>query len=126
MFGKLKFTDIPTDPLILSVVAGMILGGVAVVAALTYFKKWGYLWKEWLTTVDHKKIGIMYIIFAMVMLLRGFADGIMMRTQQALAIGSQQGFMDAHHFDQIFSAHGTIMIIFVAMPFLFGLMNPND
>ena len=123
MFGKLKFTDIPTDPLILSVVAGMILGGVAVVAALTYFKKWGYLWKEWLTTVDHKKIGIMYIIFAMVMLLRGFADGIMMRTQQALAIGSQQGFMDAHHFDQIFSAHGTIMIIFVAMPFLFGLMN---
>lgn len=91
MFGKLKFTDIPTDPLILSVVAGMILGGVAVVAALTYFKKWGYLWKEWLTTVDHKKIGIMYIIFAMVMLLRGFADGIMMRTQQALAIGSQQG-----------------------------------
>ena len=123
MFGKLKFTDIPTDPLILSVVAGMILGGVAIVAALTYFKKWGYLWKEWLTSVDHKKIGIMYIIFAMVMLLRGFADGIMMRTQQAMAIGAQEGFMDAHHFDQIFSAHGTIMIIFVAMPFMFGLMN---
>ncbi len=123
MFGKLKFTDIPTDPLILSVVIGMVLGAIAVVAALTYFKKWGYLWREWLTSVDHKKIGIMYIIFALIMLLRGFADGIMMRAQQAMAIGEGQGFMDAHHFDQIFSAHGTIMIIFVAMPFLFGLMN---
>lgn len=123
MFGKLKFTDIPTDPLILSVVIGMIVGAVAIIAALTYFKKWGYLWKEWLTSVDHKKIGIMYIIFAVVMLLRGFADGIMMRTQQAMALGANQGYMDAHHFDQIFSAHGTIMIIFVAMPFMFGLMN---
>ena len=123
MFGKLDFTAIPHDPLILSVVAGMVLGGVAVVAALTYFKKWGYLWKEWLTSVDHKKIGIMYIVFALIMLLRGFADGIMMRTQQVMAIGAEQGFMDAHHFDQIFSAHGTIMIIFVAMPFMFGLMN---
>ncbi len=123
MFGKLDFNAIPHDPLILSVVAGMILGAVAIVAALTYFKKWGYLWKEWLTSVDHKKIGIMYIIFSLVMLLRGFADGIMMRTQQAMAIGAEEGFMDAHHFDQIFSAHGTIMIIFVAMPFMFGLMN---
>jgi cytochrome o ubiquinol oxidase subunit 1 len=123
MFGKLTITDIPNDPLILSVVAGMVLGAVAIVAALTYFKKWGYLWTEWLTSVDHKKIGIMYIIFSLVMLLRGFADGIMMRTQQAMAIGAGEGFMDAHHFDQIFSAHGTIMIIFVAMPFMFGLMN---
>ena len=123
MFGKLTITDIPNDPLILSVVAGMVLGAVVIVAARTYFKKWGYLWTEWLTSVGHKKMGIMYIIFSLVMLLRGFADGIMMRTQQAMAIGASEGFMDAHHFDQIFSAHGTIMIIFVAMPFMFGLMN---
>ncbi|NLO69881.1 MAG: cytochrome o ubiquinol oxidase subunit I [Porphyromonadaceae bacterium] len=123
MFGKLTTGDIVQDPLTLIVVIGMIGGAIAVVAGLTYFKKWGYLWREWLTSVDHKKIGIMYIVFSLVMLLRGFADGIMMRTQQAMAIGESQGFMDAHHFDQIFSAHGTIMIIFVAMPFLFGLMN---
>src|SRR5262249_54624352 len=82
-----------------------------------------YLWREWITSVDHKRIGVMYIVLALVMLLRGFADGIMMRTQQAIASGGGQGYLPPEHFDQIFSAHGTIMIFFVAMPFVIGLMN---
>ena len=82
-----------------------------------------YLWREWLTSVDHKRIGIMYIILALIMLLRGFADAIMMRAQQAVAAGGAQGYLPPEHFDQIFSAHGTIMIFFMAMPFVIGMMN---
>ena len=84
---------------------------------------WPYLWREWLTSVDHKRIGVMYIVLALLMLLRGFADAIMMRAQQAVAAGGAQGYLPPEHFDQIFSAHGTIMIFFVAMPFVIGLMN---
>ncbi len=73
--------------------------------------------------VDHKRLGIMYIIVAIVMLLRGFADAIMMRSQQALASAGEAGFLPPHHYDQIFTAHGVIMIFFVAMPFVIGLMN---
>ena len=80
------------------------------------------LWREWIASVDHKRIGIMYILLAMVMLLRGFSDAIMMRSQQALAFQSP-GYLPPDHYDQIFSAHGTIMIFFVAMPFVIGLMN---
>ncbi len=98
-------------------------GALALVAGLTYFKKWGWLWREWLTTQDAKKIGVMYTLVATVMLLRGFGDAIMMRLQQALASGDSSGFLDADHFQQIFSAHGTIMIFFVAMGLMFGLIN---
>jgi cytochrome o ubiquinol oxidase subunit 1 len=99
------------------------LGGIAVVGALTYFRLWGYLWNEWFTSIDHKKIGIMYIILALVMLLRGFADAIMMRVQQAIASGGSEGYLPPHHYDQIFTAHGVIMIFFMAMPMITGLMN---
>ena len=91
--------------------------------AVTWHGQWGYLWREWFTTVDHKKIGIMYIILAIVMLLRGFADAIMMVTQKALAVGASEGYLPPHHYDQIFTAHGTIMIFFMAMPFVTGVMN---
>src|SRR5207245_11262074 len=91
--------------------------------ALFYFKKWKWLLTEWLTTVDHKKIGVMYIILAGVMLLRGFADAIMMRLQQAIAVGHSVGYLPPEHYDQIFTAHGVIMIFFMAMPFMFGLIN---
>src|SRR5690606_30275279 len=91
--------------------------------ALTKYRLWGYLWKEWFTSVDHKKIGIMYIILALVMFLRGFADAIMMRLQQVWAFGGSEGYLNSHHYDQIFTAHGVIMIFFVAMPFVTGLMN---
>lgn len=124
MFGKLTLDAIPFhEPIIMVTVSAIILGGILIVAAMTYFKKWTWLWKEWLTSVDHKKIGIMYIIVAMVMLLRGFADAIMMRAQSALASGGSEGFLNAHHYDQIFTAHGVIMIFFMAMPFMVGLMN---
>jgi len=104
--------------------AGAIVG-VVIVCALAWItlKGWlPYLWREWITSVDHKQIGIMYTLLAMVMLLRGFSDAIMMRAQQAFAFQSD-GFLPPEHYNQIFSAHGTLMIFFVAMPFMIGLMN---
>jgi cytochrome o ubiquinol oxidase subunit 1 len=121
--GKLTFADIPHDPIIISTLVGAGIGGLLVLALITKFKLWGYLWKEWFTSVDHKKIGVMYLIVAFVMLLRGFADAIMMRTQQAIAANGAEGFLPPHHYDQIFTAHGVIMIFFVAMPLITGLMN---
>jgi len=124
MFGKLTLQEIPfDDPIVMSAVGFMLVGMLAIPGLITYYRQWPYIWKVWLTSVDHKKIGVMYTILALVMLLRGFADALMMRSQQALAVGANQGFLPPHHYDQIFSAHGTIMIIFMAMPFLTGLMN---
>ncbi|MFN3443735.1 MAG: cbb3-type cytochrome c oxidase subunit I, partial [Rhizobium rosettiformans] len=123
LLGRLNWSAIPTDPIVLSTFVVVAIGGAATVAALTYYRLWGYLWREWLTSVDHKKIGIMYIILALVMLVRGFADAIMMRLQQVLAFNGSEGYLNAHHYDQIFTAHGVIMIFFVAMPFVTGLMN---
>lgn len=90
---------------------------------MTKYRVWGPLWRDWLTSIDHKKIGIMYIVLGLVMLLRGFADAVMMRAQQAIAFGDQAGFLPPHHYDQIFTAHGVIMIFFVAMPLVTGFMN---
>ncbi|AEF99704.1 cytochrome o ubiquinol oxidase subunit I [Methylomonas methanica] len=124
MFGKLSLADITYDnPIVLGGVLIMLAGALTSALLITYFRKWPYLWQHWLTSMDHKKIGIMYIVLALVMLLRGFADAIMMRAQQWLAEGANQGFLTPNHYDQIFTAHGTIMIIFMAMPFLTGLMN---
>jgi cytochrome o ubiquinol oxidase subunit 1 len=124
VLGNLSLSVIPFDqPIIIGAVAFMILGGLAVVGGLTYFAKWKWLWTEYLTSVDHKKIGVMYIVIALVMLLRGFVDAVMMRTQLALSYGPDHGYLPAHHYDQVFSAHGVIMIFFVAMPFVIGLMN---
>lgn len=124
MLGKLSLDAIPFhEPIVMVTVSGIILGGIAVIIALTYFKLWGPLWRDWITTVDHKRIGIMYIFLAIVMLIRGFADAIMMRSQQFLASGGYAGFLPLEHYDQIFTAHGVIMIFFVAMPFVIGLMN---
>lgn len=124
MLGKLSLDAIPFhEPIVMVTVSGIILGGIAVIIALTYFKLWGPLWRDWITTVDHKRIGIMYIFLAIVMLIRGFADAIMMRSQQFLASGGYAGFLPPEHYDQIFTAHGVIMIFFVAMSFVIGLMN---
>ena len=99
-----------------------VLGGLAVVGAITYFGAWRLVMTQWVSSVDHKKIGIMYIMLALVMLLRGFVDAAMMRSQQAIALNNE-GYLPPDHFDQIFSSHGTIMIFFMAMPFLSGLAN---
>ncbi len=124
MFGKLTLSAIPyNDPIIMGAVVSSTILGLIIIGLITYYKKWGYLWHEWFTSLDHKKIGVMYLVLAGVMLLRGFADAIMMRAQQAMAAGANHGYLTPHHFDQIFSSHGTIMIIFVAMPFMVGLMN---
>ena len=124
MFGKLTLDAVPYhEPIIMVTIAAIIIGGAALVGLITYFGKWSYLWNEWLTSVDHKKLGIMYCIVGIVMLIRGFADAIMMRSQQALASAGEAGFLPPHHYDQIFTAHGVIMIFFVAMPLVIGLMN---
>src|SRR5471032_3556571 len=106
MFGKLSWDAIPMhEPVAMGGVAGMVIGGLLVLGGITYFKKWGYLYREWLTSVDHKKLGIMYIVLALVMLLRGFADALMMRAQQSIANGGSEGFLHPDHYNQIFTAH---------------------
>ncbi len=124
MLGKLTLAAIPLSqpiPLYAAAVVGLVI--LAVLGLITVKGWWPYLWREWLTSVDHKRIGVMYFVLGLVMLLRGFSDAIMMRSQQAIAIGGAQGYLPPDHYDQIFSAHGTIMIFFVAMPFVVGLMN---
>ena len=124
IFGRLSWDAIPLhDPVIVATFVVVAIGGAALLGALTYYRVWGYLWKEWFTSIDHKKIGIMYMVLGLVMLLRGFADAIMMRIQQAWAFGDATGYLPPDHYDQIFTAHGVIMIFFVAMPLITGIMN---
>jgi cytochrome o ubiquinol oxidase subunit 1 len=124
IFGRLTWESIPYhEPILVVTFIAVAIGGLGVLALITKFKLWGYLWTEWFTSVDHKKIGIMYVILALIMLLRGFADAIMMRIQQAIAFGGNEGYLNPHHYDQVFTAHGVIMIFFMAMPFVTGLMN---
>ncbi|PTR35425.1 cytochrome bo3 quinol oxidase subunit 1 apoprotein [Luteibacter sp. OK325] len=124
IFGRLTIEAIPYhEPILIGTFAAVAIGGIALLAVLTKYKLWGYLWSEWFTSIDHKKIGIMYMVLGVVMLLRGFSDAIMMRAQQAMAFNGSAGFLPPHHYDQVFTAHGVIMIFFVAMPFVTGLMN---
>ena len=124
VLGKLTWSAIPFDqPIIMGATAFMVLLILCVLGWITAKGGWPYLWREWLTSVDHKRIGVMYVVLALLMLLRGFSDAIMMRAQQAVAAGAAQGYLPPEHFDQIFSAHGTIMIFFMAMPFVIGVMN---
>jgi cytochrome o ubiquinol oxidase subunit 1 len=124
MLGKLSWAAIPFDQPIPLVAAAVVLIVIAAIMSLVTLKGWWpYLWREWITSVDHKRIGVMYVLLALVMLLRGFIDAIMMRSQLAFAAGGAQGYLPPEHYDQIFSAHGTIMIFFVAMTFMIGLMN---
>lgn len=108
------------EPMIYGAMVSIVVASLAILIGLTYFKKWGYLWREWLTTVDHKRIGIMYIISALLMLFRGGVDALLMRGQLAVP---DNGLLDAQHYNEIFTTHGVIMILFMAMPFIIGLMN---
>src|SRR5262245_62726734 len=109
MLGKLTWSAIPFNeplPLLSGAVVGLVI--LALLVTVTVKGWWPYLWREWLTSVDHKRIGVMYVVLGLVMLLRGFSDAIMMRTQQAIAVGASQGYLPPEHYDQVFSAHGTI------------------
>jgi cytochrome o ubiquinol oxidase subunit I len=124
MLGKLSWDAIPSNqsiPMAASLM--MVVGILALLTLVTAKGWWPYLWREWLTSVDHKRIGVMYVLLALVLLLRGFIDALMMRSQLAIAAGGAQGYLPPEHYNQIFSAHGTIMIFFMAMPFMVGLMN---
>src|SRR3990167_11269875 len=117
MFGNLTLSALPHEPIVVGAAFFMGVVALSVIGALFYFKKWKWLWSEWLTSVDHKKIGIMYIILALIMLLRGLIDAVMMRLQQVMASNGSMGYLPPGHYDQIFTAHGVIMIFFMAMPF---------
>src|ERR1700685_2641971 len=122
--GRLSWAAIPFDVPVVMIAAGSVgLIIFCVLALVTVKGWWPYLWREWITSVDHKRIGVMYLALALLMLVRGFSDAMLMRSQLALAAGHAQGYLPPEHYDQIFSAHGTIMIFFVAMPFVIGLMN---
>lgn len=124
LFGKLSIEAIPYhEPIIMVTLAVVAVLGLLLAAAMTKYQKWGVLWRDWITSIDHKRLGMMYITLALIMLFRGFADAIMMRTQLAMATGGAAGYLPPEHYDQIFTAHGVIMIIFMAMPFMIGLMN---
>lgn len=123
MLGRLTIDAFQHDIVVMGGVVSMALGLVGIIAALTYFKKWRWLWDNWITSLDPKKIGVMYAVVAGIMLLRGAGDAVMMRAQQILSVGDSQGFLSSDHFQQVFSAHGTIMIFFVAMGLVFAAMN---
>ncbi len=124
LLGNLTLQAIPyQNPIIAGAGIFMMLVACIIMGSLFYYKKWTWLWREWITSVDHKKIGVMYIILAAVMLLRGIADAVMMRIQQVMAVGDSTGYLPPEHYNQIFTAHGVIMIFFMAMPFMFGLIN---
>lgn len=123
MFGRLSLDYLPQEPATIGAAIGMPLALLGIIAALTYFKKWKWLWREWITTTDAKKIGVMYIVVAIVMLLRGVADALMLRMQTALTVGDSGGLFSTQTFQEVFTAHGTIMIFFVAMGLMFGIIN---
>ncbi|NYT77212.1 cbb3-type cytochrome c oxidase subunit I [Alcaligenaceae bacterium] len=133
--GRLQLSSLPfyqmlQDPTQANLINGsiggfaaslVVIGAIALIALITYYGKWRVLWTQWLTSLDHKKIGIMYVVLALVMLARALIEAVLMRAQQAWGLGG--GFLSPDHFAQLFSTHGTIMIFFVAMPFLTGLIN---
>ncbi|WGS66207.1 cytochrome o ubiquinol oxidase subunit I [Enterobacteriaceae bacterium ET-AT1-13] len=124
MFGKLTINAIPLhEPIIMYTIYFVFLLFLIISITITYFKKWKWLWNEYLISLDHKKIGIMYIIMSIIMFIRGFADALMMRSQQAIVSSGKTGFLTSNHYNQIFTAHGVIMIFFMAMPFIIGFMN---
>ena len=130
--GRLTLSEIPFDsPVVFAAFVFAATLAVIILAAITYYRFWGTLWRDWLTSVDHKRIGIMYLIVGVVLLFRGFVDAIMMRTQQVMAagpdspgfLGAEHGYLPPYHYDQVYGSHGTIMLIFAATPILAGFMN---
>jgi cytochrome o ubiquinol oxidase subunit I len=123
MFGRLTLEAFKHDWIEYGAGISMVLGAIFFIVLITYLKRWKWLWREWITSVDHKKIGMMYILFSFVMLAKGLVDALMMRAQQAIAVGDSMGYLTAEHYQQIFTAHGVTMIFFVGMGVMFGIIN---
>ena len=123
MFGRLGEAALKHDWIEYAAGLSMFFGALMILALITYKKKWKWLWTEWITSVDHKKIGIMYIVVSILMFVKGLIDALMMRAQQAFAAGDSMGYLGAEHYQQIFTAHGVTMIFFVGMGLVFGLIN---
>ena len=123
LLGRLNAHALPHEWFTIAGSLAFIAGAIFVIIVITRMKRWKWLWNEWFTSVDPKKIGIMYFIVSGFMLMRGGLDAIMMWLQQALSSGASHGYLTADHFQQIFTAHGNIMVFFVAMGFVFGLIN---
>lgn len=122
-WGKLGLEALKHDWIEYLAGGSMLLGGVGAVAAITYFQRWKWLWTEWITSVDHKKIGVMYLVVSLIMLVKGLIDALMLRAQQAFAVGDSLGYLEPSHYQQIFTAHGVTMIFFVGMGIIFGMIN---
>ena len=123
LFGRLTPQDFVHDPIMAGAGIAMVGALILAIAAVTFFKKWKWLWQNWITSLDPKKIGIMYIIVSIIMLLRGFGDALLLRAQQVVNDANGVEILSSDHFQQIFSAHGSIMIFFVAMGLVFGVFN---
>jgi cytochrome o ubiquinol oxidase subunit I len=123
LLGKLSWGALKHPFITEGAAVSMVVGAIAALVLITYFKKWPWLWREWLTTTNHKRIGVMYLIVAVLMLVRGGVDALMMRSQQATSVGASHGILSTNTFQQVYSAHGTIMIFFAAMGLMFGLIN---
>ena len=123
LWGRLTIDAFKHDLIEASVGVSILLACAGLVAYLTYYQRWRWLWVNWITSVDHKRIGIMYLLFSGVMLIKGVVDAAMMRAQQILSVGDSFGYLSTDHYQQLFTAHGTTMIFFVAMGFMFGIIN---
>ncbi|MGC8461249.1 MAG: cbb3-type cytochrome c oxidase subunit I [Candidatus Dormibacteria bacterium] len=123
LLGRFSTHVLPSDPMTMIAFISILVILLVTAGIITRMKRWTWLWKEWITTVDPKRIGVMYLIVSMLMLIRGGSDAILLRAQQLTGVGASSGIMPTATFQQIFSAHGTIMIFFVAMGFLFGIVN---
>lgn len=123
MFGRLTIDDFHQDAIEAAAGISMVVAAFLIIGVLFYYKRWKWLWREWLTSVDHKKIGVMYLIVSFMMLFKGVFDAIMIRAQQVTSIGNMHGYLEPSHFQQVFTAHGTTMIFFVGMGVVFALVN---
>src|SRR5947209_4530933 len=119
MFGRLTIDALKHEASQNFAVVMMLLTGLGIIGCISYYRQWKWLWREWFTSVDPKRIGIMYIIVSLLMFFKGFTDAFMMRLQQAMSVGDSHGFISSDHFQEVFSAHGTTMIFLVGMGIVF-------
>ena len=123
MFGRLTLDAFKHD--LIENLAGysMLIGLIVIVYLMFHHRRWKWIWKEYITSLDPKKIGIMYLVVAFLSFAKGLFEALMMRVQQMMSVGESFGYLEPDHYQQLFTAHGTTMIFFVGMGIVFGLMN---